>query len=315
MRALALAGLLAISATAALASQPVAKVQLPCESADQDLSPTGKQLAVACKDHSVYLVDVSGGAQRKVLSPDHRPNTYVYSHDGRWLAAGFSDGTVEVFSTHDGASSQQWKGGQKRIDTLYFFPDGKKLFVASVDSPGTVWDLTSTPSLLATLPVEFGGISTVAVSPDGKLLVLAGGDTVLRWYDTATWQKTREYRDFLLETFALAFTPDGKSVLAGGADARVTVFDAASGRQVRQLPPEAGSSIFEIDLLGDPNRALAVYFENAGGKPPHALEWDLATAKSTLLKLDPPPTCGSIVDGKLLVCSVDGKTLTIAQQE
>jgi len=315
MRALALAALLGVSAIAALASQPVGKVQLPCESGSQDLSPTGTQLAVQCKDHSVYLVDVSGGRQQKVLSSDHRPNLYVYSHDGRWLAAGFPDGTVEVISTRDSTPSRQWKAGPHRIDTLYFFPDGKKLFIGPVDSPGTVWDLSATPTVLTTLPVDFGGISTVAVSPDGKMLVAAGDDTVLRWYDTTTWQKTREYRDFLLETFALAFTPDGKSVLAGGADARVTVFDAASGKQLRQMPSEAGSSVFEIDLLSDPNRALAVYYSNAGGQPPRALEWDLATAKSVPLKLDPPPTCGEIVGGKIWTCSVDGKTLTILQQE
>jgi WD40 repeat protein len=304
--------LLAVSATAA---QPVAKVQLPCESHSQDLSPTGTQLAVTCKDNSVYLVEVSDGAGRKVLTSDHPPNTHVYSQDGRWLAAGFSDGTVEVISAHDSTASRQWKAGPHRIDTLYFFPDGKRLFVGPVDSPGTVWELSETPALLATLPADFGGISVCAVSPDGKLMVAAGDDTVLRWYATATWQKTREYRDFLLETFALTFTPDGKSVLAGGADSRISVFDAASGKQVSQLPPETGSSIFYIGLLGDQNRALAVYFDNAGGKPPQALVWDLITAKSVPVTGDAPPTCGAIVKGKLWTCSSDGKMLTISQHE
>lgn len=315
MRGLAVAALLAVSATVAVASQPVAKVQLPCESRSQDLSPTGTQLAVACKDHSVYLVNVADNGQRKIFSSDHRPSGYVYSQDGRWLAAGFPDGTVEVISTHDDAPSRQWKAGPHRIDTLHFFPDGKKLFVSPVDSPGTVWDLRDSPSLLATLPVDFGGIPVCAVSPDGKLLVVAGDDTVLRWYDTTTWQKTREYRGFMLETFALAFTPDGKSVLAGGADSRITVFDVGSGKQVRQLPPEAGSSIASIDLLGDGERAVALYFDNAGEKPPHALVWNLTTAKSVLLKSDAPPTCGEIVGGKIWTCNSDGKTLTISQQE
>ena len=315
MRGLAVAALLALSASAAAASQPIANVQLPCESSSQDLSPTGTQLTVQCKDHSLYLVNVADGAQRKLLSSDRRPSEYVFSQDGRWLAVGFPDGTVEVISTHESAPSRQWKAGPHRIDLLRFFADGKKLVVAPVDSPGTVWELTDTPALRATLPVDFGGISVCAVSPDGKLLVAAGDDTVLRWYDTATWQKTREYRDFLLETFALTFTPDGKSVLAGGADSRITVFDAASGKQVRQLPPDAGSSIFSIDVLGTGERALAVYFDNAGGKPPHVLVWDLATAKSMPLNSDPLPTCGGIVAGKLLTCSTDGKTLTLSQRE
>jgi hypothetical protein len=31
--------------------------------------------------------------------------------------------------------------------------------------------------------------------------------------------------------------------------------------------------------------------------------------------MDPPPACGEVVNGKIWTCSVDGKTLTIAQQE
>ena len=315
MRAFALAALLAVSATAVIASQPIAKVQLPCESQTQDLSPTGTQLAVACKDHSVYLVDLPGGAARKIFTPDHRPNAYVFSPDGRWLAAGFSDGTVEVISTHDSTPSRQWKADSHRIDKLYFFPDGRTLLVGPMNTAGTIWDLTGTPTLRTTLPEDFGGVFACAASPDGKLLAVATGDNILRWYDTATWQKTREYRDFLLATFALTSTPDGKSLLAAGADSRITVFDAATGKQLRQMPPEAGSSIFSLDLLRDPNQAVAVYYDNAGEKPPHALIWNLTTAKSVPFVIDPPPTCGEVVNGKIWTCNVNGNTLMISQQE
>ena len=42
-------------------------------------------------------------------------------------------------------------------------------------------------------------------------------------------RRRRENRDFLLETFVLAFTADGKQLLAGGADARITFFDTSTG--------------------------------------------------------------------------------------
>jgi WD40 repeat protein len=222
---------------------------------------------------------------------------------------------VEVFSTKDKVSAVHWTADPRRIDTLYFFPDGKNLFVGPVDSPGQVWELTDTPTLRATLPVDFGGIPVCAVSPDGKLLVAAGDDTVIRWYDTATWQKTREYRSFTLETFALKFTPDGKSLLAGGADSRITVLDVASGKEVRQLPPEPGSSIAAIEMMGGSQRVATVYFDNAGEKPPHVLLWDLASTKSVPVKSDSPATCGGVVGGKLWMCTSDGKMLTISQRE
>jgi WD40 repeat protein len=304
-----------LMATATVASQTMAKVQLPCDSRSQVLSPTGAQLVAQCKDGSLYLVDLPDGRQQSIASAERHANTYAFSPDGRWLAVGFPHGVVEVLSTKEKASTRQWTADSHRIDNLYFFPDGKHLFVGPVDSPGTVWELADTPMLRATVPMDFGGIAACAVSPNGKQMVVAGDDTVLRWYDTATWQKTRDYRGFLLETFALAFTPDGKQLLAGGADARITVFDAASGKQLRQSPPEAGSSVFAIEMLGKTPQVLTAYFDNAGTKPPYALVWDIATAKLLPIKTSTQPTCGSVVGDTLWLCQTDGRTLTIWQAE
>jgi WD40 repeat protein len=315
MRPLVSAAFLILCASAMGASKPIAKVQLPCESRYQELSPTGTQLAVQCTDHSVQVLDVPEGTQLRVFPAEQRASTLAYSRDGGWLAVGFEDGTVELASSQARAPSKRWKASSRRIDMLYFFPDGETIVVGPVDSPAQVWEIASTPTLRASLPFEFGGLNACAVSPNGKLLVAAGDDTVLRWYDTATWQKTLENHDFLLETFALAFTADGKHVLAGGADSRITVLDAATAKPVRQMPPEAGSYIVAIDLLGDKQRAVTVYLDDAGEKPAHELVWDFTTAKSAALKSDAPLTCGAVIGGKRWVCSADGKTLTMSQYE
>jgi WD40 repeat protein len=316
MRGLTLTALLMlVTPVMALASQPIAKVQLPCESHDQTLSPTGSQLLVMCADHSLHLVSVPDGKHRELLPPRRRASASVFSQDGRWLALGFSDGSVQLVSSDDTAAVQEWKASVRRIDLLYFLPNAKALVVAPVDSPGEVWELTRTPTLRASLPVDFGGIAATAASPDGKILVTAAGDTVLRWYDTSTWQKTKEYRDFLLDTFALQFTPDGKQLLAAGADSRITVLDPATARQLRQLPPEAGAFIGSLDLLRNGHKVVALYFDDAGEKPPHALIWDLTTDKSAPVRFDSIPTCGDVVKGELWLCSTEGKTLTITQQE
>lgn len=312
---MAVAVLVIVASIGAGASQSIAKVQLPCESPDQMLSPTGTQVAVRCKDHSLHAIVLPDGTQREVLPADRPANTLAYSPDGHWLAAGFEDGSVEILAADGTAAPRHWKADPHRIDGLYFFPNAKMLLVAPVDSPGQVWELAETPTLRASLPADFGGIVAYAVSPDSKMLVTAGDDTVIRWYDTVTWQKTREYRGFLLETFALAFTPDGKQVIAGGADSRLTMLDAATAKQVRQLPAEALSYVASIDILGGNERAVALYLDDAGEKPPHVLIWDLAAAKSVPFKPEPAATCGGVVAGKLWYCSIEGQTLTISQQE
>jgi hypothetical protein len=124
-----------------------------------------------------------------------------------------------------------------------------------------------------------------------------------------------ENRQFLLETFAVSFTPDGMQVLAGGADARITVLDAATGKTVRQLPPEAGSYVVALDVFGKVPSAAVLYLDDAGGKPPHGLLWDLASAKALPLASGSAPSCASVVAGKYWFCIVEGDKLNIVQNE
>jgi WD40 repeat protein len=312
MRSLTLAAFVVLTVSSLFAGEkPVATVQLPCESQYQDLSPAGNQLAVHCKGGGLRLVELPSGTEQRVFPPEHRSNTTVYSHDGNWLAFGFDDGTVEVVPARGSATSKRWKPSARRIDALNFFPDSKSIIIGPVDSPAQVWAIADAPGLRATLPFTFGGMTDSAVSPDGKMVVLAGDDTVLRWYDTSTWKPTRENHDFLLETFAVAFTPDGKQVLAGGADSRISVLDAASAKVVRQTQPEAGAYIVGLLPIEDPPGAAALYFDNAGEKAPHGLWWDLANVKSTPTGNGQVPSCGNKVNGKLWACYTQDKTVTI----
>src|SRR4051794_32251537 len=97
-RFLAAAALLFIASAPAFASQAISKVALPCDSTDQTLSPTGSQAVVECKDHSLHLVSIPDGNDHLVLPADRRANSYVFSPDGKWLALGFKDGTVQLVS-------------------------------------------------------------------------------------------------------------------------------------------------------------------------------------------------------------------------
>ena len=305
--------LLSCAISAVAASKPIAKMQLPCPAYYQTLSPDGTQLVVSCRDMSMVVLGVPEGKTLRTILAAQKPNASAYSLDGKWLAIGYGDGSVEVTSTRGAAPAQRWQGGPRRIDLLSFLPDGKTLVVGPSDEAVRVWSFSETPRLVATLPFEFGGASAAAASPDGKLLVIAGGDTAVRFYDTATWQKTHENRDFLLESFALQFTPDSKQVLVGGADARITVLDAATAKQVKQLPTDGGSYIVGVSMMGDQHRAATVYLDDAGKKPPHAVVWDLASGKSSALGV--APTCCESVAGKLWMCSADDKTLTVSQHD
>src|SRR3954452_3553040 len=96
----ATAFLLICASTGAVSSQIIAKVELPCESPFQIISAAGTQMAVQCKDRSLHLIDLPQGTEEQSAQARSGANTFTYSPDGRWLAMGFEDGTIDVVATH-----------------------------------------------------------------------------------------------------------------------------------------------------------------------------------------------------------------------
>ncbi len=299
-----------LSHAASARMKPASTIPLPCESENQLISPAGDQVAVWCSDQTVRLVDAGSGKTEHTFGAQPRITAYDYSRDGRWFAAGFWDGTVEVASTSGAAESKRWKSDARRIHELRFFPDSSGIVVGPLDRPGQIWDLRGTPKQVATLHSDFAGLIRCGFSPDGKLLVTADGDTVIRFYDTATWKTLHEYHAITLETFAVAFTTDGKRVLVGGPDDRITVLDPASGAELEKLPKEA-DVVWRILPFGSDGRARIFYFDGDGKRPEHESIWNVNTAKSVPVSAERPVTGSGVVDGKLWLSSANGKTLNI----
>jgi dipeptidyl aminopeptidase/acylaminoacyl peptidase len=287
--------------------KPVATVHLPCESSSQLVSPNGEQLAVRCKDHSLRLVDIATGREQHVFPGDNPIASFSYSRDGRWFAAGLNGGWVEIVPTSGSASPKKWKADDHRIDSVQFL-GGDLILVAGADQAGGIWDIRDAPKLRAGLHSDFAGLTASALSPDGKMLATADGDTVLRVYDTSSWKIAHEYRGLKLETFAVPFTSDGKHLLAGGADDHISLLDLSSGTEVHRLSAEMGY-VAEILPLGDNRRAAVVYLDTDGLKPPRAVVWNLDTFNAEPLNAEHPLTGGGLVRGKLWVVSATGSSL------
>ena len=305
--------LVVVSCTQPAASasmKPVASVPMPCESHFQIISPTGEQVAAVCSDHTLRLVNVASGTTLHTFDAAPRVSQFNYSRDGRWFAVGLRDGTVEVVPTSGTAEAKRWKGDTRRIGTLEFLPDSTGIVVGASDHPGEIWDLRGTLKHVATLHSDFAGLLACSFSPDGRLLATADGDTVIRFYDTATWQMVHEYRGLSLESFAVAFTSDGKRIEVGGPDDHITELDSASAALVRNLSKDP-EVIEQILPFGTDGRAAILYVDGDGMKPPHQSIWNVSTAKSEPLAAERPLTGGGVVGGKLWVSSPKEKVLDI----
>jgi RNA polymerase sigma factor (sigma-70 family) len=115
-----------------------------------------------------------------------------------------------------------------------FSRDGRQLVTAADDDSVRIWDLADAREHLV-LHTE-GGVSALALSPDGKVLATASGKTVRLW-DAKTGHKLRQMSGSggLQYPGPVAFSHDGATLAVGAHDGSIRLFLAKTGEEFRTL--------------------------------------------------------------------------------
>jgi signal transduction histidine kinase/DNA-binding response OmpR family regulator len=104
-----------------------------------------------------------------------------------------------------------------------------------------------------------GFVYSIAFSPDGKMLVSAGGshdqysnptDTGIRVWDVRSGTINKVLYGHTETVRSVVYSPDGKWIVSGGWDKRILLWDAASGRLQRSLEGHS-EAVFSIAFLPD----------------------------------------------------------------
>ena len=93
------------------------------------------------------------------------------------------------------------------------------------------------------------GVTSVAISPDGKLVAAGSLDTVVRIWDVTTGYLVERLRGHKDSVYSVAFTPDGKGLVSGSLDKTLKHWDLSG-------------------LLRNPDRNKALPSVTPPGPPP-----------------------------------------------
>lgn len=228
-------------------------------------SPDGKVLAAGSNWETVKLWDVRTQQEIKTLT-GHTSNIheFAFSSDEKRLAAANYDKTVKLWDLEAARFKDLDLGREHDFGSVAFSADGKFLALGTYKYI-KVFDLTTMKELV-TLTARDWYVSTVALSPDNKILASVSGvgdDTVTLW-NTTTGEKLRVlsgHRDYVS---AATFSPDGRTLASGSLDSTVKLWDVATGEESKTLRyvPNPRSLTFSPDgrtiaancrTLGDPN--------------------------------------------------------------
>jgi len=141
------------------------------------LGPDGRMLAVAQGAigwGEVSLRDPRTGEEKKVLGKETTfVDSIAFSSDGGTLATGSRDGNIRLLDVRRGAVRRTLPGHVGSVRRLAWLSP-RRLASAGQDGIIRIWDPAS-GRLLDRVQAYEGGVTSLAVSPDGKVLA-AGGE-------------------------------------------------------------------------------------------------------------------------------------------
>jgi WD40 repeat protein len=127
-------------------------------------------------------------------------------------------------------------GNTRTIHGAYLSGDGNILCVGGmgdgIDDPGmwVLWD-TRNRKQISKGVLEKGGVHSIALSPNNRLLAAGGNGAELKVFETATGKMVAELRGHRSVIRRVLFTPDGKRLLSAGYDNMLRVWEVDEWKQ------------------------------------------------------------------------------------
>lgn len=211
------------------------------------------------------------------------------SPSGKMIAAGSSNGKIQLFEAETGKEIRALVGHQQYVTTLAFSSDEQTIASGCFDGTLRLWDVragkeirslkqnrtvpnsvTFTPddkAVIAVCNTELRvwetatgkeivsrplapGRPVLALSPDGKTLATVDVQMVIRLWDTQTWQEKAAIKGHGNVVRSLAYSPDGTHLVSGSLDQTARVWNLSRNVQdVIKLTTPETSSNFSRALF------------------------------------------------------------------
>ncbi len=167
-----------------------------------------------------------------------RVTAVAWSPDGKYIASGGDDHTIQVWNALTGARLLISQGHAGGVPAVAWSPDSTLIASASAgpsvsggpagNNTVQVWNATTGQSIYA-YHGHSSGITDVAWSPSGSRIASSSSDYTVQVWDASTGQHALILRTHSWYEWTLAWSPDGKRLATGGPDNAIRIWDTVTG--------------------------------------------------------------------------------------
>jgi WD40 repeat protein/tRNA A-37 threonylcarbamoyl transferase component Bud32 len=195
----------------------------------------GGRLVSASLDQTVRLWDWTTGKEQQIYTgkgvlfdgADFSPDGKELAAAGEWDREHDNAGTgaIKIWRLSTGRESVILVPDGKRLHSIAYSPDGRRLAGAGEDGTIYVWDAAS-GKRRTTLRGHRKAVRKVVFSPDGQRLASAGEDGTVKLWDPETQMEVLSLEGHKGPVFGVAFDPSGLQLASAGRDGTIKVWDA-----------------------------------------------------------------------------------------
>jgi tetratricopeptide (TPR) repeat protein len=251
------------------------------------------------------------------IDPRDYVRSVAFSNDGRLLALGFLNGTLQVWEVGSGATLYSNLAHQSSVTSVAFSPNNLLLATGSRDNTVKLWE-ADTGQELQILRGHKGEVSAVAFSPDGEWLVSSSHDRLIKIWRVVTGREAQTLEGHTMQVTAAIFTPDGQTIVSASWDKTIRLWNIATGLTTRILTGHSkGVGSLAVSPASEANGSNGRWLAS-GGEDATVKLWDLTTGREARTFSGHCNSVTSVAfspDGELLAAGCLGKVVIVWKRE
>jgi len=207
--------------------------------------------AVIADSGALFIIDLATNAdRRKIMTPGGSFTSLFPAADGQHFVTGSTDSII-----------RWWEAGKDTPDKSIEFSPGNpvecvtvnrdgKLIAAGNLNDGMVGVWTTAGAEIKKWKAHTSNVTSLAISSDGKRLVTAGDDLLVKVWDLVSGAPQLTLKGHEEAPLAVGFSDDGSLIISGGIDKSIRFWDAVTGDPVRTIKVEDRVGAITIDPKG-----------------------------------------------------------------